>query len=173
MSRNLLFLFFLLVFSGIIQVNAQIKAAQLADCNKKTGIRDSERRRFDDKSSIEIDLDGDGLQDKITPRTYTVKVRQKSSSKRKSKVTETHWITFDLKMSKGHLFKSFFKYEYGTNLADYWVYGIVPCRLYPNGRTDLFFYSGDDTSEESVILANMGSRYIVYSRKERGLSDPL
>jgi hypothetical protein len=115
-------------------------------------------------------VDGDSKPDTITPRTYTVKVNRKVSGKTKSKTREIHWIAFDIKTSKGRVIKSFFKYNYGTNEADYWVYAFVPCRINRDGRTDLLFYSGDDTTEEMIILVNRDNVFKIYSRKVEELS---
>jgi hypothetical protein len=105
-------------------------------------------------------MDGDGQPDNITPRTYTVKANHKPK--------ETHWITFDLKTAKGRTLDMFFKYRYGTSEADYWVYALVPCDVNKDGRIDLIFYSGDDTTDETIILLNRGGRFVVHSRKTTG-----
>ena len=128
-----------------------------ADCRK---IEDRDKRSFHDLSPFAVDVDGDGQPDSITPRLYIVK------SNRKAK--EAHWITFDIKTSKGRTINSFFKYRYGTSAADYWVYALVPCDLNKDGRIDLIFYSGDDTSDETIVLLNRRGRFIVHSRKTRG-----
>ncbi len=46
-----------------------------------------------------------------------------------------------------------FEYRTGTNLATYWVNAIQQVRrLNRDETTDLVFYAGDDTSEETVLL---------------------
>jgi hypothetical protein len=115
------------------------------------GIEDRDRRSFDKRDPITIDVDGDGKLDTIIPRIY--------------KVRRTHWITFDLKTSRGRVLKSFFKYEYGTDESAYWVYALVPCNINKDGRTDLVFYSGDDTTSETVNLVKKGSGFKVHSRR--------
>ncbi len=155
-------IFLLFIFALSFQVSAQTKA-ELNDCTKDNGVTVIDSRGFDDTRPIEMDLDDDGLKDKITPRLFTVKMSQTARSR--NKTTEVHWIAFDLKTSRGQFLKSFFKYRYGTDEADYWIYHFTPCRLNRNGRTDLFFYSGDDTSQESIILANKGDRFRIYFRK--------
>ncbi len=168
MIRKFLFLS-LLIFVVAVQLNAQGKS-KLADC-RKIVVQDPDRRGFDERDSFGIDVDDDGKPDKITPRTYTVKTTRKVSDKTKPKAGEIHWIAFDLKTSKGRVIKSFFKYNYGTDEADYWVYALVPCRLNRDGRTDLLFYAGDDTSEESIILVNRKNAFKVFSRKVGGLDE--
>ncbi len=160
MIRKLLF-FLLLIFAVAFQLKAQEKS-KLADC-RKIVVEDSDRRGFDERESFILDLDGDGEPDTITPRTYAVKINRKVSGKNNAR--ENHWIAFDLKTSKGRVVKPFFKYNYGTDEADYWVYAFVPCRINRSGRTDLLFYSGDDTSDETIILENKGNIFKVRSRK--------
>jgi hypothetical protein len=128
-----------------------------ADCGK---IEDQDKRSFHDLSPVVVDADGDGQPDSIAPRTYIVKANHK--------LQETHWIAFDLKTSKGRTLSSFFKYQYGTSRADYWVYALVPCDINQDGKIDLIFYSGDDTSDETIVLLNSRGRFIVHSRKLRG-----
>jgi hypothetical protein len=43
----------------------------------------------------------------------------------------------------------------------------VPCSVNGDRRTDLLFYSGDDTSVETIILVNTGNAFKVHSRKVR------
>lgn len=112
-------------------------------------------------------MDGDGKPDTITSQTYTLKANRKDSDRSTPNAREIHWITFDIKTSKGRVLKSFFKYDYGTDRADYWVYAFVPCRVNGDRRTDLLFYSGDDTSVETIILANGGNVFKIHSRKVR------
>jgi len=166
MIRNLLF-FLVLIFAVTIQINAQVNT-KLTNC-KKIAVQDSSRRSFDNRNSFKLDVDGDGKLDTITPRTYAVKTKRKVSGK--SKVGEVHWIAFDLKTSKGRVTKSFFSYDYGTNEADYWVYAFVPCKISNDGKPELLFYSGDDTSQETIVLVNRGSVFKIYSRKVEELSN--
>jgi hypothetical protein len=125
-----------------------------------------ERRGFDELSAIKIDVDGDGKPDTIRPRTYQIERRVKGKPLRKRDVQ--NWIAFDLVTSRGRTVKSFFKYKYGTaEYGDsYWVYALKSAGdVDRDGRTDLVFYSGDDTSDETVILANKKNRFVVYQRK--------
>ena len=168
MIKNFLFLL-LLIFAVTPQLNAQEKP-KLENC-RKIVVQDSDRRGFAERDSFTLDVDGDGKPDTITPRTYKVKVNRKTSGKTKSKVRENYWITFDIKTSKGRMLNSFFRYNYGTNEAVYWVYAFVPCKINRGGRTDLLFYSGDDTSQESVVLVNTGSSFKVFSWKVEELSN--
>ena len=163
-------LFLLLNFAVTAQLYAQGKSS-LADCRKIDGVKDSDRRSFDNLNSFILDVDGDGKPDTITPRTYTQKTNLKLSGKSKQKAREIHWIAFDVKTSQGRVLNSFFKYNYGTEEADYWVYAFVPCRINRNGRSNLLFYSGDDTSEEKVILVNRNNVFKVYSREVKALGE--
>lgn len=164
MIRKLLF-FSLLIFTATVQLKAQ----GLADC-RKIIVQDHHRRSFDARNSFSIDVDGDGKPDTITSRTYRVKVNRMTSSKTKPKVRENYWIAFDINTSKGRVLNSFFKYNYGTNEAVYWVYALVPCKINRDGKTELLFYSGDDTTQETVILENTRNIFKVYSRKVEELS---
>jgi hypothetical protein len=111
-----------------------------------------------------IDVDGDGKLDTILPRLFS---RKSGRSKRgRPKATDSHWIAFDLKTSNRRLLRSFFRFEYGDAFGDYWVYALVPCDIDKNGKVDLVFYSGDDTSDETIVLINRNGRFFVHSRKK-------
>ena len=113
-----------------------------------------------DLHPIVLDLDGDGKAEIITPRLVVTRYRD-----RKSKVHQAEWIVFDLKTSRGRVLRSFFKYRYGTDKTDYWVWALASCQPDKNGQRDLVFYSGDDTSEVTIVLLNQGGRFRVHSRK--------
>lgn len=163
MFRNLLLLL-LSIPTVSIQINAQVKSEQAADC-RNIVVQDGDRHSSEDRSSFTIDIDGDGLPDRITPRPHIVKPTRKASSKANRTTHETHWIRFDAKTGKGNVLNSFFNYKYGTEEAAYWAYAFVPCRLKRNGKKALLFYAGDDTSQETIVLVNRGNAIRVYSRK--------
>ena len=150
------------MFANLVLACSLLSPAPPADCRI---IGDRDRRSFDERGPILVDVDGDGKPDRISPRIYTVRAQREPPSKGGADANETHWITFDLKTSRGRVAKSFFRYEYGTGEAGYWVYALVPCDVNKDGRADLIFYSGDDTSDETVILLNKAGRFIVHSRK--------
>jgi hypothetical protein len=150
------------MFANLILACSLLSLTRSADCRI---IEDRDRRSFDERSPIFIDVHGDGKPDRIWPRLYAVRAKRKPLDNARQKAKETHWITFDLKTSKGKVAHSFFRYEYGTEEADYWVYALVPCDINKDGRPDLVFYSRDDTSDETIILLNKGGRFIVHSRK--------
>src|SRR5882762_6661865 len=129
---------------------------------KCRAITDDERRGFNisDLHPIVLDLDGDGEPDVITPRLVVTHYRD-----RRSKIHHVEWIVFDLKTSRGRVLRSFFKYRYGTDKVDYWVWAMAACQPDKNGQRDLVFYSGDDTSEVTIVLLNQGGRFRVHSRK--------
>src|SRR3979411_2842810 len=126
-------------------------------------IADGDRKGFtaSDLHPIVLDLEGDGKPDIITPRLVVNHYRD-----RKSKVHQAEWIVFDLKTSRGRVVRSFFKYRYGTDKVDYWIWALAPCKPDKKGRTDLVFYSGDDTSEATIVILNAGGSFRVLSRRE-------
>ena len=109
---------------------------------------------------IVMDIDGDGKPDTITPRLVVTHYHDK-----KSKLHQAESIVFDLKTSRGRVVRTFFKYKYGTDKINYWVWALVPCKVKRDRRRDLVFYSGDDTSDETIVILNQGSRFRVHSRK--------
>lgn len=158
------------MFTSLLLLCSLLSAAPAMDCQT---IDDRDRRSFDNLQPIIMDADGDGTPDRLTPRTYSVTMSRWRPGGIKMKYGEAHWITFDLKTGKGRTLRSIFKYQYGTSAADYWVYAIVPCDVNKDGRTDLIFYSGDDTSDETIILLNRGGRFGVHSRKKTTSEDDI
>jgi hypothetical protein len=139
------------------------KELKLSDC-RKIEIQDSERRGFKETEAFALDVDGDGASDTITPRTYTVKTNRKIFNGDEWKPFEEHWIAFDIKTSRGRLLKSFFKYHYGNNVDDYYVYALVPCTIDRDAKPELLFYAGDDVDAERVILVNRDDAFKIHSR---------
>ena len=120
------------------------------------------RRPFNDLTPIRVDIDGDRRLDTIKPRTYTT---------RRGGV-QVNWITFDIAYGSGKKTNNIFDYEYGTDDVNYWVYALRPLKdLNKDGRRDFLFYSGDDTSDETVVLVSRGNRYRVKSRKTSDSDD--
>ena len=128
--------------------------------SKCRGIEDSDKRGFTDLDPIVLDLDGDGRPDTIAPRIVVTHYRGRSS-----KLHQQEWIVFDLKTGQRRVVRSFFKYHYGTDKVDYWVWALVPCKAHRDGRTDLVFYAGDDTSDETIVLLNYKTGFRVHSRR--------
>src|SRR5262249_39954122 len=129
-----------------------VLAAQQSQCPTVT---DADRRAFSAVSSFALDVDGDGSMDLVTPRTYSVKATGRPYQSGQP-VTEWHWITFDLVTSTGKHLHSWFRYRYGSDVADYWCYAVIPCKT----KSDILFYAGDDTSDETVLLHYTGSKFI-------------
>ena len=128
-----------------------LEKPKLPDC-RRVVVQDPDRRSFDDRHSFTLDVDGDGRPDTITPRTYTLKADRKVSRRVTPNQREIHWIAFDMETSGGPRLLKPFRYAYGTDEANYWVYAFVPCSINGDGRPDLLFYSGDDTSVEPSFL---------------------
>ncbi|HAF12355.1 MAG TPA: hypothetical protein DHU55_13440 [Blastocatellia bacterium] len=148
----LLQILFLLSFSIVAQ----------ADCRT---VDDRDKRPFDELSPIVIDIDNDGKPDRILPRVLKLKPTLQRHGPKRTREKESHWIVFDLHTSKGRNLKSFFRYQYGSDWANYWVYALVPCDVNGDGKTDLVFYSGDDESDDTIILLNKNGRFVVHSKK--------
>jgi|SRR5688500_8022102 len=131
-------------------------------------ISDDVKRSFDELKPITIDVDGDRKPDTIQPRVYAL-VPGCAEGKALKFTDIQHWIAFDLRLATGRRIPSFFKYQYGTDESSYWVYAVISAGdINGDGRTDLVFYSGDDSSDETVTLINKGNRFIVRSRKRGG-----
>jgi hypothetical protein len=131
-------------------------------------ISDDVKRSFDELEAIKIDIDGDRKADTIQPRVYAL-VPECAKGKRLRFSDIQHWIALDLTLATGRRIPSFFKYQYGTDESSYWVYAVISAGdINRDGRTDLVFYSGDDTSDETITLISKGNRFIVSSRKRGG-----
>src|SRR4051794_24048150 len=133
MTGNFIFPF-LLFLSGISQSLAPPDKPRLSDCESVT-VRDTDRRSFHNRTPSTLDGDGNSGTFTITPRTFTRNAGLKVTGKRALYAREIHWIAFDLRTDDGHVFKSFFKYDYGDDRADSWVYAFVPCRANRDRRT--------------------------------------
>lgn len=157
--KKAIILFLLIGFFTLTGKVFANSSGNLTRCSENP-FTDADKRDFGDLKPFKFDVDGDGRDDTISPRTYKVKADGKQKG-----VKQNHWITFDLKTSQGKTINSFFKFKYGNNLADYWVYALIPCKIGGGAKNDLLFYAGDDGGDETVILANRGSSFRVHSRK--------
>src|SRR6267143_107511 len=130
--------------------------------SKCRAIGDSDMRSFadPDPDPIVMDIDGDGKPDTITSRFVVTHFRD-----RKSKLHQAEWLVLDLKTSRGRVVRSFFKYHYGNDRIDYWVWWLAPCKVNKNGRRDLVFYAGDDTSDETIVILNTKKGFHVHSQR--------
>lgn len=149
------------MFANLLLACSLLSLTPAADCRI---IEDRDRRSFDDRRPIFVDVDGDGEPERISPRVYAVRAKRQPRDDARRAPKETHRIAFDLKTSGGGEASTFFRYDYGTDEARHWVYALVPCDVNKDGRADLVFYSGDETSAETVILLNSGGRFVVHSR---------
>ena len=103
------------------------------------------------------------------------RIKFNQENKKKIQLSDVQqWIVFDLETSKGKKIKSFFKYNYGTaeQGGSYWVYALVSAGdVNKDGTIDLTFYSGDDTSDETITLANKGDHFVVSDKKTSSNDD--
>ena len=127
-------------------------------------VSDEIKRSYDDLTPLLFDVDGDGQPDRIVPRTYVGPPTKIRHGEKKTREKESHWIAFDLEIAKKPR-KTFFRFNYGSDWADYWIYALAPCRANKDRRTDLVFYAGDDESDDTVILINTGNGFVIHSRK--------
>ena len=136
---------------------------------KAQAIPDEVKRSFEELSTIKIDVDGDERPDTIRPRVYALVTRcAEGKPVRLSDIQR--WIAFDLTTARGRSIPSFFRYQYGTGEVAYWVYALISAGdVNGDGKTDLVFYSGDDTSDEKVTLVSRGNRFVVHARKHSTL----
>ena len=118
-------------------------------------VTDDDKRPYDVLTPIPVQLEPGGSVASVIPRVYVTRTPKRG----KQPARETHWIAFDLKRADGSVRKSFFRFNYGDNVADYWVYALVPCDVNQDGRTDLVFYAGDDTGDDIVVLVNRNGRF--------------
>ena len=149
------------MFSQIL-LSALLVTTPPSKCS--VAVSDEIKRPYDDLTPVLLDVDGDGKLDKIIPRTYVGPPTKKRHGADRAREKESHWIAFDLEVS-GKPSKSFFRFNYGSDLADYWIYALVPCRANKDRRPDLIFYTGDDESSDTVIFVNTGRGFVVQSRK--------
>ena len=134
-------------------------------------ITDKDRRSFTVQKPIWLDINGDGRLDKITPRIYVTRRKIWGRRKRSFVQTEQHWITFDLQSSDGRKTPNIIRYQYGTEQSDYWAYALVNAGdLNKDGKKDLLFYAGDDTSEERVFYLNQSGAFKLYKRRVNDFS---
>ena len=118
-------------------------------------VADADKRSYDDLRPIPVQLVPGGPVSSVVPRVYVTRAPKRGTKPAR----ETHWIAFDLRRADGSVRKSFYRFNYGDNVADYWVYALVPCDVNQDGRTDLVFYAGDDTGDDIVVLMNRNGRF--------------
>jgi hypothetical protein len=129
-------------------------------------VSDEIKRPYDDLTPVLLDVDADGKLDRIVPRTYVGPPTRMQHGEDKTREKESHWIAVDLKLANKPR-KTFFRFNYGSDWADYWIYALVPCRANKDRRTDLIFYAGDDTSSDTVIFMNTVNGFVIHSREHR------
>jgi hypothetical protein len=110
-----------------------------------------------------MDLDGEpGLEQvfKSTVERPVLKNQVCPGRPWSDKVKTDVFAKFDLVDGKEGKRSTLFEYKIGTNLATYWVYKIREVRhINRDGFVDLVFYTGDDTSDETVLLLRKKDHY--------------
>ena len=121
---------------------------------------DTDKKSFTELKPIHLDINGDGRIDAIQPRTLVRWGWVWDDQGKRRRGTE-HWIAFDLVRTATLKRQTIFEYRYGDERGDdYWVWALIPAGdVDGNGQVDLVFYSGDDTTDETVILLQRGSTF--------------
>ena len=146
--RIFFFIFIFTIFICVAGISGQVRRS----CNRAV-VYDKDRRGFDELAVISLDVNRDGLSDKLIP----------SVSQTRGKSGIQHWIAFDVKISGQEQQRRFFRYMYGGE-ETYWVWALIPCRVNQDKYPDLLFYSGDDTSDERIYLVNTKNSFRVFRR---------
>jgi hypothetical protein len=132
-----------LLVAGTLIASPEVRVA----CGSRLGPNQS----FSDPSSFTVEMDGTGATETVEVRTYRTRRWLRSGGSK--------WISFSFRSREVARSKPFFRYRYGSAEAAYWVYRVGTCDANGDGRADLVFYAGDDTSEETVVLLNTGSSF--------------
>jgi hypothetical protein len=110
---------------------------------------------------VMMDLDGDPELEQVFKSTVERPVPKNQVCPGRAwsdKVKTDVFAKFDLVDGKER--STLFEYKIGTNLATYWVYKIREVRhINRDGFVDLVFYTGDDTSDETVLLLRKKDHY--------------
>ncbi len=118
---------------------------------------------------ITLDLQGNGKTFEFLPRKFTKKVSYISKHHPGTRITGEHYITFDLTIPSGQSYKSVFTYKYGDESGeewnDYWAYALIPPVHPKPDHTEVYFYVGDDTSDEMLRLRFKNGKFVIISRK--------
>ena len=145
-----------------ILLSALLVTRQPPNCS--VAVSDEIKRDYKELRPLVFDVDGDGKLDRIIPRTYVGPPTKMLHGAKRTSEKESHWIAFDLKLANRPQ-KTFFRFNYGSDWADYWIYAVAPCRANRDRLTDLIFYAGDDSSDDTVVFRNTGRGFVIHSRK--------
>jgi hypothetical protein len=102
---------------------------------------------------MDLDRDSPGLE-KIYKTRFERPIADKDkcpARPRSERVTKNIYVNFQLERQGKRV--TLFEYKIGNNLSTYWVDGFSEVRyLNQDGSLDFVFYTGDDTSSETVLL---------------------
>ncbi len=105
------------------------------------------------KTVINEDIDNNGKPDRIVASYF---IRPVLVPKYNSKTCQTlsgKFVRYTLYANGEKTGKVILEQSYGTSLASYWVHRLTLDKdIDGDGRKELFFYMGDDTTEESIYL---------------------
>ena len=117
------------------------------------------------KSEFVADLDNNGKRERIVTVNYKMPSPLLSSNNAACETRTGHFAKFVLYRDNQKRGTTIFDYFIGDDEAVYWQYRIDEAvDLNRDGKKDLIFYAGDDTTEEYVFLIQKSSYFkAVYS----------
>jgi hypothetical protein len=108
---------------------------------------------------LRADINGDSRMDKIV-KVKDVQPAYTLGNSGGCKITTGHYIKYLLFLDGQREPITVFNHKYGTEEADYWQYKLEVLKdLNMDGKSDLIYYAGDDTSQEYVFLLQKPSSF--------------
>lgn len=124
-------------------------------------IQDSDKHPFE-STTLQMDIDGDGREDEVFVRVTS---RSPDSCGLPEGRTTARWISFEYQPASGPGRSPIYEICFGSEESSYWVWALKPWGdVDDDGKVDLYYYHGDDTSDEEVLLLREGDTWIPRSR---------